>query len=140
MQPFFIIDTDKSFEKACADLESAVISHHFGLMGMHDLGEILRGKNVVFHENCRVYEVCNPQQAAKVLGLDMSLNMALQCGNSVYTESGRTCIGMIRPVGMLLALSDHKELLDVAQEVEASLMGIIEDAAESASCGVSDQG
>jgi len=133
MQSFLIAETDKSFEVACTDLQSAVVTHHFGLMAVHDLGETLRVKNISFHENCRVFEVCNPQQAAKVLGFDMSLNMALPCRISVYTETGHTRIGMIRPVVLLSALSDHKGLMDVAQEVEASLAGIIEAAAASVS-------
>jgi uncharacterized protein (DUF302 family) len=37
-----IADTEKSFEVACAALQKAVLSHHFGLMGVHDLGETLR--------------------------------------------------------------------------------------------------
>jgi hypothetical protein len=39
MQSFLIAETDKSFEVACTDLESAVASHHFGLIGVHDPGE-----------------------------------------------------------------------------------------------------
>jgi uncharacterized protein (DUF302 family) len=131
MQPFLIADTAKSFEVACTELQQAVRSHQFGLMGVHDLGEILRSKNIDFLEHCRVYEVCNPQQAVKLLGCEMALNMALPCRISVYTEAGQTRIGMIRPVVMLQALSDHKELIAIAQEVEASLTAIIEAAAAS---------
>jgi uncharacterized protein (DUF302 family) len=131
MQSFLIVKTDKSFEIACTDLESAVISHQFGLMGVHDLGETQRGKKISFVENCRVYDVCNPHQAAKVLGLDMSFSTALPCSISVYTENGQTRIGMIKPVVMLRALSDHKDLINVAQEVETSLTRIIEVAAAS---------
>jgi len=131
MQPFLIAETDKSFDVVCNDLERAVASHHFGLMGVHDLGETLRGKNISFHDCCRIYEVCNPPQAAKVLGLNMSLNMSLPSPISVYTENGHTRIGMIRPVVMLRVLSDHQELMNVAQEVETSLTGIIEAAVAS---------
>jgi uncharacterized protein (DUF302 family) len=136
MQPFLIAETDKSFEVACTDLERAIVSHRFGLMGVHDLGESLRVKNISFIELCRVYEVCNPQQAAKVLGFDLSLNMVLPCRISVFTERGHTRIGMIRPVVMLGALSDRQELMTVAQEVEASLTTIIEAAAASSSLAV----
>ena len=131
MQPFLIAATDQSFEVACAELQKAVLSHHFGLMAVHDLGETLRSKSIDFTEHCRVYEVCNPQQAAKLLGFEMALNMALPCRISVYTEAGHTRIGMIRPVVMLQALSDRKELIQLAQEVEASLTAIMEAAAAS---------
>lgn len=129
MNLFFIVNTVKSFDNACADLEAAVINHGFGVMAVHDLGETLRSKGISFSECCRVFEVCNPQQAAKVLDSDMSLNMALPCRISVYTDAGQTRIGMIRPSEMLHALSSNPELFDVAQQVEASTSAMINDAA-----------
>ena len=98
-------------------------------MAVHDLGETLRSKGIDFSESCRVFEVCNPQQAASVLGRDMSLNMALPCRISVYTDSGQTRIGMIRPGEMLRALSSDPQILDVAQQVDASTSEMINDAA-----------
>jgi uncharacterized protein (DUF302 family) len=95
-ETLFILDTSKPFEEACSDLKAAVASQNFGLLAVHDLAATLRSKNINFLENCRVFEVCNPQQAAKVLKTDMSLNMALPCRISVYTEAGQTRIGMIR--------------------------------------------
>ena len=129
MNPFFIVNTLKSFDNACADLEAAVVNHGFGVMAVHDLGETLRSKGISFSESCRVFEVCNPQQAAKVLGRDMSLNMALPCRISVYTDAGQTRIGMIRPGEMLHALSSDPELVDVAQQVDAATSAMINDAA-----------
>ena len=129
MNPFFIVNTLKSFDNACADLEAAVVNHGFGVMAVHDLGETLRSKGISFSQSCRVFEVCNPQQAAKVLGRDMSLNMALPCRISVYTDAGQTRIGMIRPGEMLHALSSDPELVDVAQQVDAATSAMINDAA-----------
>jgi uncharacterized protein (DUF302 family) len=129
MNPFFIVNTLKSFDHACSDLQVAVINHGFGVMAVHDLGETLRSKGIDFSESCRVFEVCNPQQAAAVLGRDMSLNMALPCRISVYTDAGQTRIGMIRPGEMLHVLSSDPQLLDVAQQVDASTSAMINDAA-----------
>ena len=129
MNPFFIVNTLKSFDHACSDLQVAVVKHGFGVMAVHDLGETLRSKGIDFPESCRVFEVCNPQQAASVLGRDMSLNMALPCRISVYTDSGQTRIGMIRPGEMLRALSSDPQILDVAQQVDASTSEMINDAA-----------
>ena len=98
-------------------------------MAVHDLGETLRSKGINFPESCRVFEVCNPQQAAKVLAHDMSLNMALPCRISVYTDAGQTLIGMIRSSETLHALSSDPDLIDVAQEVDASISAMINDAA-----------
>jgi uncharacterized protein (DUF302 family) len=130
--PFVICETTKSFEQACADLEQSVASHGFGVLAVHDLGDTLRIKGIEFPENCRVFEVCNPHQAARVLNADMALNMALPCRISVYTEAGQTRIGMIRPETILSALSRDPELIDVARQVENSTKAIINVAASSA--------
>jgi uncharacterized protein (DUF302 family) len=129
MNLFFIVNTLKSFDNACADLEAAVVSHGVGVMAVHNLGETLRAKGISFSESCRVFEVCNPQQAAKVLGRDMSLTMVLPCRISVYTDVGQTRIGMIRASEMLHTLSSDPELIDVAKQVDASTSAMINDAA-----------
>lgn len=125
---YYLVESNKSFDQAAMDLEAAVKRHEFGVLHIHDLGNTLRSKGVEFSENCKVFEVCNPKQAAKVLGSDMRLNMALPCRISVYTEQGKTMIGMIRPAPMLAALSSDPSLAQVAQEVEGETMEMIEEA------------
>ncbi|MFA5824459.1 MAG: DUF302 domain-containing protein, partial [Gallionellaceae bacterium] len=86
------------------------------------------GKGVEFINQCRVFEVCNPLQAAKVMAADMRLNMALPCRISVYTEGGKTRIGMIKPSGILSALSQDAALAVVAREVEDKTMRMVDEA------------
>src|SRR5450759_4336243 len=116
---YYIVETNKSFKQASTDLESAVTHHGFGVLHVHDLGNTLRSKGIDFSEDCKVFEVCNPAQAAKVLATDMRLNMALPCRISVYTERGKTKIGLIKPEALLSMLSLDAALQQVAQEVEA---------------------
>jgi uncharacterized protein (DUF302 family) len=125
---YYIVETGKSFNQASADLESAVKRHAFGVLHIHDLGATLRSKGIAFDEECKVFEVCNPGQAAKVLATDMRLNMALPCRISVFTEKGKTKIGLIKPVQMLSALSQDAALVQVAQEVEESTMRMVDEA------------
>ena len=125
---YYVVDTDKSFEQASKDLDQAVRDHNFGVLHVHDLGNTLRSKGVPFDEQCRIFEVCNPVQAGRVLSSDMRLNMALPCRISVYTEKGQTRIGLIRPMEMLSSLSRDPELLQVAQEVEAQTIQMVDDA------------
>ena len=115
---YYIVDSDKSFEQAVNDLDAAVKQHGFGVLHIHDLGNTLRSKGIDFKENCKVFEVCNPKQAAKVLAADMRLNMALPCRISVFTENKKTKIGLIKPVEMLSALSKDESLINTAKEVE----------------------
>jgi uncharacterized protein (DUF302 family) len=125
---YYIVNTDKTFEQASIDLESSVKSLGFGVLHVHDLGETLRNKGIDFEENCRVFEVCNPIQAAKVLSMDMRLNMALPCRISVFTEEGSTKIGLIKPAQMLAALSENPALLEVANEVEEKTIQMVNKA------------
>lgn len=125
---YYIVETDKTFGTAASDLETAVKNNGFGVLHVHNLGETLRSKGIEFGEECKVFEVCNPLQASKVLGIDMSLNMALPCRISVYSEQGRVKIGYIKPAQMLSALSDDPALQQIAAEVEATMIRIVSDA------------
>jgi len=125
---YHVVNTDKTFEQASDDLGEEVKNLGFGVLHIHDLGETLRSKGVDFSEDCRVFEVCNPKQAAKVLGIDMQLNMALPCRISVYTEKGQTKIGLIKPAKMLATLSENKDLLAIADEVEDLTIQMVNNA------------
>lgn len=125
----FIVETNKSVEQAAADLEAAVRNHKFGVLHVHDLQATLRNKGLDLENACKVFEVCNPHKAQAVLNDDMSLNMALPCRISVWSEQGKTRIGMIQPREMLALLSDSAALAAVADEVETTTRSIIEEAA-----------
>lgn len=125
---YYIVETTKSFEQASTDLDLAVKSNGFGVLHIHNLGKTLRSKGIEFKEDCNVFEVCNPVQAAKVLSIDMSLNMALPCRISVFTEKGKTKIGLIKPAQMLSALSSNNELVQIAKEVEEMTIKMVDEA------------
>ena len=125
---YYIVETDKSFDEASTGLELAVKRHGFGVLHVHDLAATFRSKGIAFDEQCRVFEVCNPVQAAKVLSIDMRLNMALPCRISVFTEKGKTMIGLIKPIEMLSALSQDASLVQVAREVEEKTIQMVDEA------------
>lgn len=125
---YYIVETDKSFEQASADLDAAVKRHGFGVLHVHDLGATLRSKGIAFEEQCKVFEVCNPAQAAKVLSTDMRLNMALPCRISVFTDKGTTKIGLIKPAQMLASLSQETSLVQVSKEVESKTILMVDEA------------
>ncbi len=85
-------------------------------------------KGVDFPNECQILEICNPQKAKEVLTDDMSMNMVLPCRISVYSEEGKTKIGMIKPKALLEVLSNSESLMKVAEEVEAITMEMIKEA------------
>ena len=125
---YYIVETEKSFEQASEDLAESVKNNGFGVLHIHNLGDTLRSKGIEFAEQCNVFEVCNPAQAAKVLAADMRLNMALPCRISVFTDKGKTKIGLIRPEQMLSGLSNDPALAQVALEVEKKTIEMVDQA------------
>ena len=125
---YYIVETDKSFDQASADLDAAVKRNGFGVLHVHDLGSTLRSKGIAFEEQCKVFEVCNPAQAAKVLSTDMRLNMALPCRISVFTDKGTTKIGLIKPAQMLASLSQDASLVQVSKDVESKTILMVDKA------------
>jgi uncharacterized protein (DUF302 family) len=116
-----------SVAEAVERLTSVLIQRKFGVLHVHDLKETLNRKGVPFETECRVLEVCNPNQAARVLTEEIDLNMALPCRISVYEKDGVTQIGMLSPRAMLQELSDSEALREVATEVENVLQAAIEE-------------
>ncbi len=52
---YFVVETDKSFDQASADLEVVVQRHGFGVLHVHDLGSTLRSKGVSIEEQAISY-------------------------------------------------------------------------------------
>jgi uncharacterized protein (DUF302 family) len=92
------------------------------------LGTTLRNKNIIFEEECKIFEVCNPTQAAQNLAIDMQLNMVLLCRISVFTERGKTKIGLIKARQMLSALSDDSTLAVITDDIEKRTIQIVDAA------------
>ncbi len=128
MSQFYIVESEKSPAEAASALEAAVKRHGFGVLHVHNLAETLRAKGVDFPNDCRIFEICNPAEAAGVLGKAMHLNMALPCRISVYQEAGKTMIGMIRPAAMITQLSADPDLAAIAERVERETMAMIDEA------------
>ena len=97
-------------------------------MQVHNLKESMAKKGVEFARDCLIFEVCQPQQAKKVLDENMSVSTALPCRISIYEESGKTVLAALKPT-LLLAMFNTPQLQGVAQEVETTMVKIMQEAA-----------
>ena len=122
------VPTNKTVSEAAAALQTAVQANHFGVMQVHNLKETMAKKGVEFARECLIFEVCQPQQAKKVLDQDMSVSTALPCRISIFEEDGKTVLATLKPT-TLLALFNAPRLAKVAQEVEDSMVKIMQEAA-----------
>jgi len=123
-----VVESRKPLDRVTRDLEVAVAAHKFGILGVHDLKAKMAEKGVAFDRECRIFEVCNPHQAKKVLDTNLEISTALPCRISVYEEGGVTKLATIKPTA-LIDLYATPGLKDVAREVEATLEAIMAEAA-----------
>jgi uncharacterized protein (DUF302 family) len=126
------LSSDKTVSEAAAALHAAVRANHFGVMQVHNLKETMAKKGVEFARECLIFEVCQPQQAKKVLDQNMSVSTALPCRISIYEEGGKTILATLKPT-ILLAMFHTPQLEGVAREVEGTLVKIMQEAAHSGS-------
>jgi uncharacterized protein (DUF302 family) len=122
------LSANKTVSEAAVALQAAVQANHFGVMQVHNLKETMAKKGVEFARECLIFEVCQPQQAKKVLDKDMSVSTALPCRISLYEEGGRTILATLKPT-TLLAMFNAPQLKEVAQEVEDTIVKIMKEAA-----------
>ena len=124
----FRVQSGKTLDEIDRGLQESAARHQFGVIAVHDLQATLARKGVELAQECRVYEVCNPHQAKKVLDADGAISTALPCRISVYgTASGYT-LATMRPTEMMKAF-DVPEVAEVAREVEDVLVRMMTEAA-----------
>jgi uncharacterized protein (DUF302 family) len=122
------VSTDKTVTETATALQAAVQANHFGVMQVHNLKETMAKKGVEFSPECLIFEVCQPQQAKKVLEQNMSVSTALPCRISIYKEGSKTILATLKPT-TLLTMFNTPQLEGVAREVEDTIVKIMKEAA-----------
>lgn len=128
MNTLITTTTSKSITEAATALRIAVEDNDFGVMQVHNLKESMWHKGIELGRDCLIFEICQPEQAKRVLDLDMSVSTALPCRISLYREEGKTVLAAIRPTTILLMFGTP-QLKQVAEEVEDTMVKIMNEAA-----------
>jgi len=123
-----IMVSQKSVQEIARALPEVCARHQFGVLGSIDIRQKLQEKGLIFDRECLVFEVCNPQAAKQVLDANPAISTVLPCRISVYQENGQTRLATILPTAML-GLFPNPELKTVAEEVERTVLQIMEDLA-----------
>jgi len=124
----YLVKSRKALSEVARDLGPAAQRHKFGIMGAYDLKSRMKEKGIEFDRECLVVEVCNPDQAKKVLEKNAKISTALPCRISVYQEGDEVVLATIRPT-IMLALFETAGLEPIAQEIEATVLAIMKEAA-----------
>ncbi|MEG9295753.1 DUF302 domain-containing protein [Mangrovibacillus sp. Mu-81] len=118
-------EVSMNVKEAAEKVEAALKEESFGVLWNLDLAGKLKDKGLEFDEEVLVLEVCNPHEAKKVLEQSMLVSYFLPCKVTVYTENGKTKVGMAKP-SKLIELVDHDELKTLALNIENRLIGCLE--------------
>lgn len=126
---FYIKETHCSVDQAVEKLTAAVTAHKFGVLGTINLKDKMTSKGVAFGPECRILEVCNPEQAKKVLETNMLVATVLPCRICVFEDDGKVKVATLKPTAVM-GHFDSPDLAPVASDVEATLVRIIDEVCE----------
>ena len=122
------VTSSKPLDEIEKALNESAARHQFSVLAVHDLRQTMAMKGVALAMDCRIYEVCNPQQAKRVLEVDGAISTALPCRISVYGSGGSFTIATMLPTGMMQAFG-KAGVESVAAEVEQVIVAMMNDAA-----------
>lgn len=125
----FELECSKTADEIDTSLREAAQNHRFGVLGVHDLEQTLEQKGLPIHMTCRVYEICNPQQAKEVLQQNGSFSSLLPCRVSVYGSGDSLKMSTVLPTALFSLIGDEK-LLSAARTVEEDIKAMMRQAAE----------
>lgn len=127
MEAIYEKRTDKDVQAALQSIKAELSNIKFGVLFELNFKDVLQGKGLEFEKDFYVLDVCNPQQAKKVLDQHLEVGYFLPCKLAVYEKDGEVRIGMLRP-NTIIGLAGDAGLESVASEVEAAMKSAIDKA------------
>lgn len=121
----YTVETEKGMEEAIQSIEKSLKEDNFGVLWMFDIKEKLNEKGLEFNRSFKVLEVCNPEEAQRVLNENNMAGYFLPCKIVVFEDNGRTKIGMPKPTALISMLNEEKMQV-FAQDIEARLIHSID--------------
>ncbi|WP_026561176.1 DUF302 domain-containing protein [Bacillus sp. J37] len=126
----YTVTTSKNINEAISSLELKLTEEKFGVLWMFDIKEKLQEKGLEFESDYLVLEVCNPHEAERVLKENLLVGYFLPCKIVVYSDNGKTKIGMPRPTA-LINLINNEEIKRLAKDIEERLIQCINKSIQS---------
>jgi uncharacterized protein (DUF302 family) len=124
----YSVQSAKSLTEIDESLRAAAQRHRFGVLNVLDLKQTLRNKGIDLGSECRVYDVCNPQAASRVLTYDMRASVVLPCRISVFGDGDKAVLATVSPTS-LMAATRLIGVEQLASEIEREIFAIMNEAA-----------
>ncbi|WP_379152438.1 DUF302 domain-containing protein [Paenibacillus sp. sgz5001063] len=121
----YTVETSKTPEEAIAELTEHLKEDKFGVLWELDMKSKLHEKGVELDMAYHILEVCNPNEAKRVLSENILVGYFLPCKIAVYEENGKTKIGMPKPTSLISMIPTDK-LMAIASDIENRLVACID--------------
>lgn len=121
----YTVETDQSIEGAMASLENSLKEEKFGILWQFDIKDTLQKKGFDFDQPYRVLEVCNPEEAQRVLSKNKQVGYFLPCKIVIYQDGNKTKIGMPKPTALIQMVEDDS-ITGFAEDIEQRLVSCID--------------
>ena len=124
----YLVESSKSFSEVVFELTPIVQRLGFVVFHHEDLGESLRRHGGDYDEDSAVFLIGNYPLLDALLTAAPSSSLALPTRLAVFTRDGATWIGCQRPTAQLGELAGNALVAQLAGELEARLIQIIDEA------------
>ncbi|KDE47091.1 hypothetical protein DI43_10380 [Geobacillus sp. CAMR12739] len=121
----YTVDVSTGMNETIERLEESLKQEGFGVLWQFSVTEKLQEKGLDFSTPMVIFEVCNPQEAARVLNENLLGGYFLPCKLVVYQENGTTKIGMPKPT-MLVGMMNDPALKEIAADIEKRLAACLD--------------
>lgn len=122
----YTVPTAKSMDEAVRAVEENTAAYGFRVLHVHDIAAAFAEKGVK-REPLKIIEVCNVTYAYEALEIDATSALLLPCPIVVHQREGKTYITTMKPSAVAGFFPGKLEF--VAEQVEAAVLAIVDDAA-----------
>jgi uncharacterized protein (DUF302 family) len=117
---------DLDYERADAQVRSALQAEGFGVLTEIDVSATLKEKLNVDFPPYEILGACNPPLAHQALQMEADIGLLLPCNVVVRAlEDGRTVVEALDPVKQL-GVADNPDLPELAEEVRERMRRVVD--------------
>lgn len=122
----YTVETEQTIEQTIHSLENSLKKEKFGVLWQFDIKETLQNKGFPFEQPYHVLEVCNPEEAYRVLSQNQLVGYFLPCKIVVYQSDGKTKVGLPKPSTLIQMIEDDS-IRELADDIENRLIECIDN-------------
>ena len=120
----------EDFEFLVIQLEDAIAARNYTIVNKAHVGNAVEKRGYTLGKML-VLEFCNLEMAARILQIDRRILSMMPCRIAIYEEEEAVKVVAMRPMMMSNIFKDDPEIRNLAETVEADMIGMIDSLAEN---------